>query len=402
MSKAVELVRQTVLAAAIGLAMLAPLAPASAADDSFLGDGVILLDRSHQDEARALAVDGDSLYVAGFEFTVGRSGWHIERRRLGDGSLVSDFGGTGSVFSPGGNHVWDMIHGDGFLYVVGQHGDDLAWRIEKRSASDGSLAGDFGEAGVVDVSFGDHVDAAKQEIAVSGPHVVVAGSGSCGWRVEKRRRDTASPIGRFGRRGAVTGGAKECSGAHAVAIRGPALYVGGAEGLLHWWLERRRVSDGRVVYRRVTHYPDEGCGPQGILDVAVTGGGVYAVGAAAGEWRVEKRTASTGSLVWAQAPSGSGSCDVARSLALNGDSIYVAGEAGWEWRIEKRRAVDGTLDASFGDRGVIAGESHRSGTAYAILVHEGHLYVAGEQSVAGPDTAWRVERRSAATGALEP
>ena len=80
--------------------------------------------------------------------------------------------------------------------------------------------------------------------------------------------------------------------------------------------------------------------------VAVDATGLYAVGtdnntvSGSYEWRVEKRSLTTGAFIWAQSEDISNGNDVANAVAVDGTGIYVTGydytPSTYEWRVEKR------------------------------------------------------------------
>ena len=116
----------------------------------------------YYEKPEAIIIDANYMYVAGTEVIQGSDyQWRIEKRRLSDGSLVSDFGIDGVVRSNpnategyvGSEHVNGLALGDGYIYVAGlaynSAPSDTCWRIEKRRLGDGSLAEEFGMAGFV-------------------------------------------------------------------------------------------------------------------------------------------------------------------------------------------------------------------------------------------------------------
>src|SRR3989344_888616 len=112
------------------------------------------------DAATSISIDASAgfMYVAGYEFqSVDDYNWRIEKRNLGDGSLVSGFGVSGVATSSSPGADYDVAYSisidasSGFMYVAGyefQSGSDYNWRIEKRNLGDGSLVSGFGVSGV--------------------------------------------------------------------------------------------------------------------------------------------------------------------------------------------------------------------------------------------------------------
>jgi hypothetical protein len=140
-------------------------------------------------------------------------------------------------------------------------------------------------------------------------------------------------------------------------------------------------------------FPDVGCGPQGAFALAVDGAAMYLAGEASGAWRIERRNAVDGTLVWAQSLPGTGSCDAARAVAVDGAFLFAAGRHGGQWRIEKRRLDDGTVVYSHA-----VASTYES--ANGIAIDERFVYMAGEIGINGGDSQWRIDRRRLDDGVL--
>src|SRR5438552_3851000 len=93
------------------------LQPGARAQDSFVGDGVILGDTAG---SMAIATDTDFMYVASAE----RAQWGVEKRRLSDGALVPGFGVGGVLGIAGSDEPRALATGSGFLFIAGA---DQAW-----------------------------------------------------------------------------------------------------------------------------------------------------------------------------------------------------------------------------------------------------------------------------------
>ena len=141
-------------------------------------------------------------------------------------------------------------------------------------------------------------------------------------------------------------------------------------------------------------------------DLKALGGDLYFYGSGAG--LIERRSESSGAL---DASFGTGgivapSSDVADDLILDGSDLYAITE--WfpsagdrAWRLEKRSAASGALDASFGAGGMV---SSNPGPAYdrplAVACDATDVYVLG--FVNSTPARWRLEKRSKSSGALDP
>ena len=166
------------------------------------------------------------------------------------------------------------------------------------------------------------------------------------------------------------------------------------------------AAPGDIVWARSELIGSEG--PDAASGVAVDGSGVYVVGrnmsggAGTYEWRVEKRSLTTGGIVWSQSESLSGH-DSASGVAVDTTGLYVVGTdmntvGHWEeWRVEKRSLTDGSL--------IWYQSEHISGkwdAASDVTVDDSGVYVVGydEKTVGGYDLEWRIEKRSLTDGSL--
>ncbi|MCI0340375.1 MAG: hypothetical protein L0216_04375 [Planctomycetales bacterium] len=284
--------------------------------------------------------------------------------------------------SPGADVAAAMVFDGQFLYLGGSDEatgpGDAEWRLEKRSSTDGIKDEGFGTAGVVTTNPGpgpDSVTALALESG-TGTFVFVVGydtsPGDRQWRIEKRRH---------------------CDGTLDTAF-----------------------GTGGVVVSNPSPGADE---PTGVLSV---GGDLYVVGfdespgLGDSQWRIEKRSATTGALAagfgWGGVVTGnpSAGADVPRAVSPGGTTgtFLVAGTDDMpgdrEWRLERRGLGDGALDGTFGVGGVIlANPSAGADELPAMFVDTWGIYLAGSDASAGPgDARWRVERRTLATGALDP
>jgi hypothetical protein len=197
---------------------------------------------------------------------------------------------------------------------------------------------------------------------------------------------------------------------YAVTADGSGIYVAGFEYSpidTKWRIEKRALTDGSLIWSQ-TNNPSGGYdAAQGI---AVDSSGVYIVGydisPGNNEWRIEKRSLTTGALIASFGTGGvvtsnpSTGDDKAYGIAVDVSGIYIVGfdssTATSEWRIEKRSLTDGlliwlqTIDASGG-----------SDVAYGIAIDGTGIYVVGQSRASGSlDLAWRMEKRTLDSGAL--
>lgn len=148
------------------------------------------------------------------------------------------------------------------------------------------------------------------------------------------------------------------------------------------------------------------------LAVATSSGAIYVVGyydANPGSpgtdfgWRMEKRSTTDGSLVWATTTNPSADLDEANAVAADSSYIYIAGRqqifgaGGAKWLIQKRNQSDGSLVWSITP-------DQLSNTHYAaktIAIDSSYVYVGGAGSaVSGSFPDWRIEKRNIADGSI--
>ncbi len=381
---------------------------------------------SGTDELRAaIEVSGPFVLVGGDEVTgVGDLRWRIEKRRTSDGSLDASFGSGGIVTSnpSTGIDVATSIATDGtYLYIGGFDSTpgDRQWRVEKRLLLDGSLDTAFGVGGILTVN----PSTGRDEISImavydtSGFFAIgfdeSAGVGDFQWRIEKRALTTGALVAAYGSGGVVT--SNPSSGDDMPTCLASDL-IGGFDsvaGNRRWRVERRGLTDGAFNSGFGTSgvlTVDPGSGNDEILAATIDwpdvllAGSDSSPGGADVQWRVERRSATTGSLA-----SGFGTGGVMTSNPSSGidiptavrrhapsefhvvgtDESIAAGD--WQWRMEKRVATTGALVPTFGQGGIVtsnptSGDDRPVATPLA-------LYVAGTANRSG-DSSWRIEARS--------
>ena len=319
------------------------------------------------------------------------------RQAKADGSLISSFG-TGGVIQENPSGVDDRaskVAVDGsYMYIVGWDTSpgNIQWRMEKRTLTTGSLIW----ARTSNPTSGNDY---ASDVAVDGSGVYIVGSdqspGEQEWRVEKRDLATGSLT--WARTGNPSSG-WDC--AYGVAVDGSGVYIVGLDsytGDYEWRIEKRYLTNGRLIWSRTSN-------PTSLNDaaygVAVDGSSLYIVGydaSGSGEWRIEKMS-TTGSLIWARTSNPSNFFDVAVGVAVDGSGVYIVGydtsPGTAEWRIEKRSLTTGSLISSFGTGGVIQ-EDVSGGTdaANGVAVDGSGVYIVGYDTEPG-NLEWRIEKRS--------
>ena len=156
-----------------------------------------------------------------------------------------------------------------------------------------------------------------------------------------------------------------------------------------------------------------------VRGIAKAGNNVYTVGydtkpGGNEEWRIEIRTAATGSIVATFVSGATTTLGDAKANAIVTDptssSIFVVGYDTYvgnlfEWRIEKRDLTTGLTVSTFGTNGVITSSTGSDAVAYAVATGPTatydttpSLYIAGYSTTAGGDLEWRIEKRNIVTG----
>ncbi len=366
--------------------------------------------------ASGVAVDGTGVYVVGYDRAPGNDEWRIEKRSLGDGSVI--WAQTENPIADQNRARCIAIDASG-IYVAGSEalpGPDLEWRIEKRSLTSGAVIW----TQTSNPSAGpDYANG----IAVDATGVYVAGldapdGSDWEWRIEKRSLTTGALVATFGTAGVVQENPSTSTSDQAedVAVDASGLYVIGVDditGSYEWRIEKRSLTTGALITTFGTGgivREDPSSSDDFALSIAVDGSGMYVVGFDENtlgnndEWRVEKRALSDGSLVSAFGSSGvvvehvSSGDDDAYVVCVDGTGVYIAGDdeaasgGKSEWRIEKHDLTDGSL--------IWSQTEHPSGAAsddYGlgdIVVDSTGLYVVGYDRAPG-HYEWRIEKRNA-------
>jgi preprotein translocase subunit Sss1 len=344
----------------------------------------------YDDSAQSVAVDSTGIYVVGYAEAPGNRYWRIEKRSLNDGSLIW---ATTTDPSSGDDYAYSVAIDSTGIYIVGNDRSlgpiNYQWRIEKRSISTGELIW------ATTTNPSNSVDSA-QSVAVDSTGIYVVGydyaPGNYQWRIEKRNLNDGSLIW------SVTSNPSSGSDvAYSVAVDSTGIYVVGIDRSLgtfnsQWRIEKRNLNDGSLIWS-VTSNPSSG--DDYAYSVAVDSTGIYVVGIDYSpgnyQWRIEKRSTSTGALIWSVTSNPSSGGDYAYSVAVDSTGIYVVGidysPGNSQWRIEKRNLNDGSLIWS-----VTSNPSSGDDYAQSVAVDSTGIYVVGDDRIPG-DREWRIEKR---------
>ena len=375
---------------------------------AFDSDGVLVINTTNNTELNSIVVDSSYIYIAGAHYSDANvecdeswSCWHLEKRDITTGALVTAFSSDGVVLSDpveGGDDAIKTIAVDSsYVYLGGfQSGvadggcvaDVSCWRIEKRDITSGALVNAFSTDGII-VSNPNGDNSQVDTILVDASYLYIGGfqsgasDGGCAlgsgcWRIEKRDKTTGALVTAFSTDGIVQSDPTASYDAiQSMTMDSSYLYIVG-------------IDDG--------------------------GSGECSLGG--GCWRIEKRDKTTGALVTAFSSDGiirndiSYSQDYVTSVAIDSTYIYLAGyvESFDEdeddecysaqcWAIEKRDITTGALVASFGGDGLIESDkSFNNDYLYAIEIDSESIYLAGQTHFG---LYGGLEKRDITTGELE-
>jgi len=194
--------------------------------------------------------------------------------------------------------------------------------------------------------------------------------------------------------------------ANAVAVDGSGVYVVGTDSLPgneRWRIEKRSLTTGGLIWTRASNPSIDADWATG---VAVDGSGVYIVGYDSylgysnRRWRIEKRSLMDGSVIWTRTSNPSASHDEANGVVVDGSGVYIVGFDYYlnaynpRWRIEKRSLTDGSVIWT-----QASNPSYGSDKAYGVAVDGSGVYIVGyDQYPGGSNTRWRIEKRSLTDG----
>jgi uncharacterized delta-60 repeat protein len=389
----------------------APLSPPAGDLDPTFGSGglVTTVIGSTDDDARAVVIQSDGKIVA-----TGNGGHHdfALARYNTDGTLDASFGSDGMVTTnPGSEYYYAYamaIQSDGKIVAAGQATNDF---ILARYNSDGTLDVSFGSDGIVMTDFRGGVDEAFAVAIQNDGKIVAAGSVQIGFALARYNSNGTLDTS-FGDGGKVTTGFGGWNDyASAVAIQSDGKIVAAGQAEVYGFALARYNSDGTLDAsfgnggKVTTGFESV---DSGAYAVAIQSDGkIVAAGHAqiAGPWDFAlARYNSDGTL---DATFGNGGkvttdfegwYDIAYSVAVQSDGKIVAAgiesvEGNWEDFALARYNSDGTLDASFGDRGMVTTRfGDKNDYAYSVAIQSDGKIVAAGYARVGTDEDFALAR----------
>src|SRR3989304_5763051 len=239
-------------------------------------------------------------------------------------------------------------------------------------------------------------------VAVDGTGAYIVGvdnyAGNPRWRIEKRSLTTGSSIWNQ-----ASNPSTSWDEAYGVAVDGSGVYIVGHDASLgnnRWRIEKRSLTTGSIIWTQTSNpspYGDEAFG------VAVDATGVYIVGydnyLGIPRWRMEKRSLTTGTSIWTQTSNPSPGWDFANAVTVDGTGVYIVGRDEYlgsdnpRWRIEKRSLTTGTSIWN-----TASNPSTTWDEPLGVATDGSGLYIVGFDEYPGTNSRWRIEKRNLTTG----
>jgi len=323
--------------------------------------------------------------------------------------------------SAGGDTVVAVARDSSGVYILGTDTTevDARWRLEKRNLTTGAVIWTV----VSDPSTTE--DDIPFAVATDGTSVFVAGAdrvlGATNdqWRVEKRSAFTGALDTGFDTDGILQinwgAGADQI---RAMALTTTAIVIAGSDtgaGGGQWRIQKRGLTGTPPSTDwEVTVNPSANADE--VTAMATDGTSVYLAGtdrtngATNALWRIEKRDLLLGgadaTFTTVSVDPGSGD-DIPRVLRVDGSSIFVGGldaaTNSGQWRIEKRSAITGAPTLAFDTDGILSLDfsTVASDELFDLVISGTTLYLIGaDKSVAATNDRWRIEARDTTAGAV--
>lgn len=182
-----------------------------------------------------------------------------------------------------------------------------------------------------------------------------------------------------------------------------AIYIVGNDyspGNNQWRIEKHNKFTGDTIWTKTVNPSN---GNDYAMDVNLYNGSLYITGyenvsGTDYQWRIEKRDAKTGNLIWVKTSNPSIEGDVIKGSCVNDSGLFVVGsdyvQSKLEWRIERRNLNTGdlvwykTTDPS---------TTGSSAQAYQVVANSNAIYICGSDAGIG-NVQWHIEKRSISTG----
>lgn len=339
---------------------------------AFGDNGVVRTDPSSgSDEINAIQVDGSYIYVAGFDTSPGNTQYRVEKRDITTGSLDTGFASSGVYTSnpgSGADQVTDIDIDATYIYLVGTRSTNVA-RYEKIAINDGSLDTGFDGDGILE-SAPASSQLTPSQVRVDGSSIYMIGTQA------NSLGQVSSRQGRFEKRDISNGAYDGTFGGGTGAVNSNLAASGDDTGVAI-------DIDGSYIYGAV--FTTSG-NPQ---------------------WNIEKRDISSGNLETGfdtdgqvQVNPSSGFGELPYDIKIDSGHIYATGMAlapNNSFYMAKLDISSGALDTSFGGTGLINSRYQNDNLSQALAVDSNKLYVGGYASN-GSDAQWMLEAYNISDG----
>jgi hypothetical protein len=379
---------------------------------------------SATEKAYDLDIDpgGGFIYIVGMDNAAGAGQWHIQKRDMMTGAIISSFDGDGMITANPSAGLDEALTLQldtlsNYLYVGGYDNigaNDNAWSLRKYRTDNGAICTAancgtlFGTAGTYTFDPSNKDDRISAiEIDPTNTYLYLAGfttapSGRTDWKMQKMLASSAALctaancVTQFGTAGTYTSDPTSRDDqilALQVDSAAGSIYISGFEqdttNSTQWRIEKITLDSGALV----TAFGGSGCttniagavcqkfttnGNDKILSMELDGAGgyIYALGikdeaGTNSEWRVQKRNRSDGSLVSVWATSGTATINP----SVNKDppsSIVIDVERGLLWAVGSDRTL---------------GTSNMQWYFTQLQLDTGTLWLASQDTVAGASTS---------------
>jgi hypothetical protein len=290
----------------------------------------------------SITSDNEYLYITGSDYSPSPttpidSQWRIEKRDKSNGGLI--WTATSNI-SSSADTPYSITSDADYLYIAGTtHPDywNLFWRVEKRSKINGGLV--WGKTGTY---FGyaysitcdnDYLYIAGADVAIDEIYI----QKSSRWRTEKRDKLNGDLIWAKTVNYSMTEDVP-----YSITPDADYLYIAGYDEAFYepnrtvrtgspeqWRIEKRSKSTGALIWTKTTNFDYD----NRARSITSDSGYIYILGYTGYSWdrgsRIEKRSKSNGSLIWAKTNNfylGPGGKDC--SITSDSDEyLYTVGEA---------------------------------------------------------------------------
>ena len=326
---------------------------------------------SGHDELNDITYDGAYLYLAGWDDVQGHPQWRIEKRLASNGALDSAFGSGGIIqYEPVSGqtnylHAIELAAGGIYLGGSSYQGPFQQWQLEKRNLTNGALDTGFNGTGIVTANAGNGTQSRVFAMTVDDTYIYAGGAhqpgGNLAWRLDKRFLSDGSLESTFATGTIIDDAGPGAEQITSVSFDDSFVYVSGSEPdgeiEFHKYNRITGIPDASVgTSGHFTTNPDPS-GPDGLNQMIPYNGLLYLIGHDHAnltdlQWRISLRNASDASLVTTFGQNGilqidpTTSDDRAITGCIMGQYIFIAGSTGTSpttWRLDKRRLSDGSL-----------------------------------------------------------